>query len=113
MEHDYLLPFLKMINGNGVCAYATRTILVMQEGSMKDTIEPIAIELRLPDFDSDSNGIMVVDRFYDFLSDMNKPDSDGTSTIHGLNEVDDFQWELAKIHVAANDAAYHQLVSHW
>ena len=27
-HHDYLLPFLSMINGKGVCAYATRTILV-------------------------------------------------------------------------------------
>ena len=76
-----------MINGKGVCAYATRTILV--DGSIFNiglhTLEPVAIELSLPD----SNGSMVVDFF------------------HGS------RWELAKIHVAANDAAYHQLVSHW
>ncbi|KAK8491487.1 hypothetical protein V6N11_059412 [Hibiscus sabdariffa] len=80
-HHDYLQPFLKMINGNGVCAYATRTIL--KSGSM---LEPIAIELSLPD-DSDSIRVFSPD---DYLS-----------------------WELAKIHVACNDTAYHQLISHW
>ena len=85
LEHnDYLLPFLDMINGKGVCAYATRTILAANSTSGLDTIEPVAIELRLPDHNSN----MVV-------------------------FPDDSQWELAKFHVAANDAAYHQLVSHW
>ena len=85
LEHnDYLLPFLNMINGKGVCAYATRTILAAGSTLGLDTIEPVAIELRLPD----PNSNMVV-------------------------FPDDFRWELAKLHVAANDAAYHQLVSHW
>ena len=85
-HHDYLLPFLNMINGTGVCAYATRTILsVMDPFSNLDKISPIAIELSLPD----SNSSMIVDIF------------------------DGFRWKFAKIHVAANDAAYHQLVSHW
>ena len=74
-----------MINGTGVCAYATRTILVVDPFSNLGTIEPIAIELSLPD----SNSSMVFDLY------------------------DGKQWELAKMHVAANDAAYHQLVSHW
>ncbi|XP_022771562.1 probable linoleate 9S-lipoxygenase 4 [Durio zibethinus] len=81
LEHyHYLLPFLNMINGKGVCAYATRTIL-----AAGDALKPIAIELRLPD----PNGSMVVFPHHTF------------------------EWELAKFHVAANDAAYHQLVSHW
>ena len=82
-HHDYLLPFLNMINGTGVCAYATRTILVVDPFSNLGTIEPIAIELSLPE------SSMIVD------------------------VGDRFRWKLAKIHVAANDAAYHQLVSHW
>ncbi|KAK9015427.1 hypothetical protein V6N11_006537 [Hibiscus sabdariffa] len=85
-HHDYLEPFLKMINGNGVCAYATRTIL--QSGSTLDPIEPIAIELSLPD------------------------ESDGSHDIRVFSPDDDL-WELAKIHVACNDTAYHQLISHW
>ena len=85
LEHDdYLLPFLDMINGKDVCAYATRTILAAKSTLDLVTIEPVAIELRLPDPYSN----MVV-------------------------FPDDFRWELAKLHVAANDAAYHQLASHW
>ncbi|XP_021273650.1 linoleate 9S-lipoxygenase 1-like [Herrania umbratica] len=80
LEHDdYLLPFLSMINAKGVCAYATRTILLSR---WNDKLTPIAIELRLPD----SNMVL------------------------GRN---DDRWDLAKAHVAANDAAHHQLVSHW
>ncbi|XWS31188.1 hypothetical protein CRYUN_Cryun23aG0056000 [Craigia yunnanensis] len=86
LDHDdYLLPFLNMINGKAVCAYASRTILAAESTLELDTIEPVAIELRLPD----PNSNMVV-----FPNDY-------------------FRWELAKFHVAANDAAYHQLVSHW
>ncbi|XVE78190.1 hypothetical protein DITRI_Ditri13aG0124000 [Diplodiscus trichospermus] len=82
-HHDYLMPFLNMINGKGVCAYATRTIVTSYW--TLDTIEPYAVELSLPDPESS----MVVFR------------------------DEGFRWELAKIHVAANDAAYHLLVSHW
>ncbi|XWS75992.1 hypothetical protein CRYUN_Cryun01aG0139300 [Craigia yunnanensis] len=82
-HYDYLLPFLNMINGKGVCAYATRTILVAD--STLGTLEPLAIELRLPDPKSN----MV------------------------FSPRDEYEWMLAYFHVAANDAAYHQLVSHW
>ncbi|KAK6259685.1 hypothetical protein SCA6_014159 [Theobroma cacao] len=82
LDHDYLRPFLSMINAKGVCAYATRTIL--KSSGSDDRLEPIAIELCLPDSDMD----MVL-------------------------RPDDERWELAKAHVAANDAAHHQLVSHW
>ena len=84
-HYDYLLPFLNMINGKGVCAYATRTILAAESTLEMVTIEPVAIELRLPD--TNSNMVVLP---HDYL-----------------------RWELAKMHVAANDAAYHQLVSHW
>lgn len=87
LEHcDYLLPFLNMINGKGVCACATRTILV-PHSNMLHTITPVAIELSLPG-----------------------PKSNDTKFVFP-NEYP--RWELAKLHVAANDAAYHQLVSHW
>ncbi|EOX93740.1 Lipoxygenase, putative isoform 2, partial [Theobroma cacao] len=66
----------------GVCAYATRTIL--KTSGRGDILEPIAIQLRLPDSEMD----MVLD-----------PGA--------------LEWDLAKAHVAANDAAHHQLVSHW
>ncbi|XVE72662.1 hypothetical protein DITRI_Ditri11bG0056400 [Diplodiscus trichospermus] len=87
LEHyDYLLPFLNMINGTGVCAYATRTYLLKFSGSL----EPIAIELRLPD-----------------------PNSSKSVIFAPYDDDDDWCWVFAKLHVAANDAAYHQLVSHW
>ncbi|XVF81299.1 hypothetical protein PTKIN_Ptkin15bG0144200 [Pterospermum kingtungense] len=89
-HHDYLLPFLSMINGKGVCAYASRTILLAR--SMLDTIEPVAIELSLPE--SSSSQVLF-------------PDDDDDYNYNYL------RWSLAKIHVAANDAAYHQLISHW
>ncbi|KAK8339771.1 hypothetical protein V6Z12_A08G057700 [Gossypium hirsutum] len=87
LDHHYLEQFLKMINGKGVCAYATRTILIADERPY-ETIKPVAIELSLPE-DSD----------------------DGCSMF--LVPENDLIWEFAKFHVASNDAAYHQLVSHW
>ncbi|XVF32059.1 hypothetical protein REPUB_Repub17cG0049300 [Reevesia pubescens] len=80
------MPFLNMINGKGVCAYATRTILLV-DSMLGTKLNPVAIELGLPDPNSNKNMVVFPD--------------------------DSMYWELAKFHVAANDAAYHQLVSHW
>ncbi|XVE81843.1 hypothetical protein DITRI_Ditri15bG0098600 [Diplodiscus trichospermus] len=48
-HHEYLMPYLNMINGKGVSAYATRTLLrVYSDGG----IDPYDIELSLPDSES-------------------------------------------------------------
>ncbi|PHT72874.1 hypothetical protein T459_23659 [Capsicum annuum] len=78
------------INKNGVCAYASRTLLFLKDDT---TLKPLAIELSLPGL------------------------SPGTE-IHrvfrpGTNGSEAALWQLAKAHVAANDSVYHQLISHW
>ncbi|KAL1085543.1 hypothetical protein V6Z11_D08G057400 [Gossypium hirsutum] len=83
LDHHYLEQFLTMINGKGVCAYATRTILIAPDSSPV-TLQPVGIELSLP----------------------------GASPRLVLPQ-DTLLWEFAKFHVASNDTAYHQLVSHW
>ncbi|KAG4186501.1 hypothetical protein ERO13_A08G048066v2 [Gossypium hirsutum] len=47
LDHHYLEQFLTMINGKGVCAYATRTILIAPDLSSV-TLQPVGIELSLP-----------------------------------------------------------------
>ncbi|XP_070011926.1 linoleate 9S-lipoxygenase 5 isoform X2 [Nicotiana tabacum] len=89
-HHDYLMPFLGQINKNGVCAYASRTLLFLKDDA---TLKPLAIELSLPGL------------------------SPGTE-IHrvfrpGTNGSEAALWQLAKVHVAVNDSGYHQLISHW
>ncbi|GMI73966.1 ARABIDOPSIS LIPOXYGENASE 1, lipoxygenase 1 [Hibiscus trionum] len=91
-HHDYLKPFLRTINGKGVCAYATRTILELN--SMRGRIYPIAIELSLPD-------------------DFNGERHSRVFSWYDLDDDDYYLWQVARIHVASNDAAYHQLISHW
>lgn len=89
-HHDYLIPFLDRINARGVCAYASRTLLFLREDA---TLKPVAIELSLP-------GSSTETEFHRVLT----PASGG---------IEAAMWQLAKTHVAANDCAYHQLVSHW
>ncbi|KAL3725032.1 hypothetical protein ACJRO7_030100 [Eucalyptus globulus] len=89
-HHDYLMPFLNRINTNGICAYASRTLLFSSEdGSLK----PVAIELSLPGSSSSEEDSWV------FV-----PASQG---------IEAALWQLAKTHVTANDSAHHQLISHW
>ncbi|KAK6259684.1 PLAT/LH2 domain - like 2 [Theobroma cacao] len=90
-HHDYLLPFLGKINSEGVCAYASRALLFLREDA---TLKPLAIELSYP-VSSDIN---------EMESRVFLPAKEGT---------DRALWQLAKAHVAANDSAYHQLISHW
>ncbi|XP_028798111.1 linoleate 9S-lipoxygenase 5-like, partial [Neltuma alba] len=89
-HHDYLIPFLNRINTNGVCAYASRTFLLLRNDGM---LKPLAIELSLPPFPLGNEQHRV------FL-----PAEGG---------VEAALWQLAKAHVAANDNLYHQLISHW
>ncbi|KAK4268158.1 hypothetical protein QN277_024847 [Acacia crassicarpa] len=89
-HHDYLIPFLNRINTNGVCAYASRTLLLLRNDG---TLKPLAIELSLPSFSVGNEQHRV------FL-----PAEEG---------VEAALWQLAKAHVAANDNLYHQLICHW
>lgn len=89
-HHDYLMPLLDRINTKGICAYASRTLLFLRNDA---TLKPIAIELSLP-----------ASPTYNKNSQVFLPASQGTEAA---------LWQLAKAHVAANDAAYHQLISHW
>ncbi|KAG4132841.1 hypothetical protein ERO13_D08G058200v2 [Gossypium hirsutum] len=89
LDHHYLEQFLKMINGKGVHAYATRTILIADDPS-SEGIVPVAIELSLPEDSDDGRSMFLVEE-----------------------NCSGVLWELAKFHVASNDTAYHQLVSHW
>ncbi|KAF7825888.1 linoleate 9S-lipoxygenase 6 [Senna tora] len=89
-HHDYLIPFLNRINKNGVCAYASRTLLFLRDDDM---LKPIAIELSL-------SGLALGSEIHRVFL----PAKEG---------VEAALWQLAKAHVAANDTLYHQLISHW
>ncbi|OMP07928.1 Lipoxygenase [Corchorus olitorius] len=90
-HHDYLLPFLTEMNSEGVCPCASRTLLFLRNDA---TLKPLAIELTYS-VPSDDN---------ELRSRVLLPAKEGT---------DRALWQLAKAHVAANDSAYHQLVTHW
>lgn len=87
-HHEYLMPFLSRINNNSnsARAYASRTLLFLRSDA---TLKPLVIELNLP---GEENSRL-------FL-----PASEGTEAA---------LWQMAKTHVAANDSAHHQLISHW
>ncbi|XP_059594252.1 linoleate 9S-lipoxygenase 6 [Vitis vinifera] len=89
-HHDYLLPFLNRINTKGICVYASRTLLFLRDDH---TLKLLAIELSLPGSSAD----MEINRVF-------LPTTQGTEAA---------LWLLAKAHVAVNDSAYHQLISHW
>jgi linoleate 9S-lipoxygenase len=83
---------LRKLNETGAKAYATRTILYLQNDG---TLKPLAIELSTPNPKGDSFGP---------VSTIYSPASEG---------VEASIWLLAKAYVVVNDANYHQLVSHW
>ncbi|KAI4329915.1 hypothetical protein MLD38_028246 [Melastoma candidum] len=89
-HHDYLIPFLGRDDTRGICAYASRTLLFLRGDS---TLKPVAIELTLPGSSSELE-----------ISGVFCPRSEG---------INSAIWQLAKTHVAANDCAYHQLITHW
>ncbi|KAF5786360.1 putative linoleate 9S-lipoxygenase [Helianthus annuus] len=85
-HHDALMPYLKKINSTKSSRiYATRTVLLLKDDG---TLKPLAIELSLPDKDSE----------------VYTPSEDG---------VEGTIWQLAKAYAAVNDSGYHQLISHW
>ncbi|XP_008791769.1 probable linoleate 9S-lipoxygenase 4 [Phoenix dactylifera] len=89
-HHDYLMPYLRRINEQKVCVYASRTLLFVKKDG---TLEPLVIELNLP-----------VNGRGEETSRVFLPASQGTEGA---------LWQLAKAHVAANDSGHHQLISHW
>ncbi|KAE8730561.1 putative Calmodulin [Hibiscus syriacus] len=91
-HHDYLLLFLRKMYTDGVCPCATRPLLFLRNNC---TLKPLAIELSYPgSFDNiDRTKPMVI-----------LPEEEGT--LQAL-------WQLARAHVAVNDSAYHQFISHW
>ncbi|RDX63288.1 Linoleate 9S-lipoxygenase, partial [Mucuna pruriens] len=91
-HHDTLIPYLRRINASETKAYATRTILFLQDDG---TLKPLAIELSKPHPQGDNFGP---------VSDVYLPTDQG---------VEAYIWLLAKAYVVVNDSCYHQLVSHW
>ncbi|PON75124.1 Lipoxygenase [Parasponia andersonii] len=89
-HHDYLMPFLNRINRNGVCGFASRTLLFQKSD---ETLKPLVIELSLPGFYEGHE-----------LSRVFVPATGGEEGAI---------WQCAKAHVTANDSVYHQLISHW
>ncbi|XP_004510411.1 linoleate 9S-lipoxygenase-like [Cicer arietinum] len=91
-HHDPLFPYLRKINATDTKAYATRTILFLQDDG---TLNPLAIELSRPHPQGDSFG--PVSNVY----------------MSGIEGVEAAMWILCKAYVVVNDSCYHQLVSHW
>ncbi|CAJ2663559.1 unnamed protein product [Trifolium pratense] len=91
-HHDAIFPYLRKINEIGGKAYATRTILYLQNDG---TLKPLAIELSIPNPNGDSFGP---------VSNVYSPATEG---------VEASIWLLAKAYVVVNDSCYHQLISHW
>ncbi|XVE78192.1 hypothetical protein DITRI_Ditri13aG0124200 [Diplodiscus trichospermus] len=89
-HHDYLLPFLRKMMSDGVCPCATRTFLFLRNDA---TLKPLVIELSYPDSFSNEMRCWLI--------------------FPGKEGIDRALWQLARAHVASNDSAYHQLISHW
>lgn len=89
--YDAYMPFVNKINSlKGRKVYASRTIFFLTPCG---SLNPIVIELSLP---STANGARSKQIF-----------------IHGHDATSYWLWKLAKAHVCANDAGFHQLVNHW
>ncbi|KAB2630176.1 linoleate 9S-lipoxygenase 5 [Pyrus ussuriensis x Pyrus communis] len=91
-HHDSIMPYLRRINTTSTKAYASRTLLFLQDDG---TLKPLAIELSLPHPNGDQFGC---------TGKVYTPSSQG---------VESSIWQLAKAYVAVNDTGYHQLISHW
>ncbi|XP_020107220.1 linoleate 9S-lipoxygenase A-like [Ananas comosus] len=89
-HHDYLVPYLRRINAQGLCIYASRTLLFLKNDG---TLRPLVIELSLPGEGMEQE----VSRVF----------------VSANQGTEGALWMLAKAHVAVNDSGYHQLISHW
>ncbi|EOY32504.1 Lipoxygenase isoform 1 [Theobroma cacao] len=89
--HDLYLPYVKKVRElKGTTLYGSRTLFFLNSN---DTLRPLAIELVRPPSDGKPQWKQVY-----------APSWDSTAC---------WLWRLAKAHVLAHDAGYHQLVSHW
>ncbi|XP_074272916.1 linoleate 13S-lipoxygenase 2-1, chloroplastic-like [Silene latifolia] len=89
--HDAFLPYVNKVRElKGTTLYGSRTLFILSEDQ---TLRPLAIELTRPPSEGKPQWKQVF-----------TPNWDATSC---------WLWRLAKAHVLAHDAGYHQLVSHW
>ncbi|KAK4608274.1 hypothetical protein RGQ29_001901 [Quercus rubra] len=89
--HDLFLPYVSKVREiKGTTLYGSRTLFFLTPNG---TLRPLAIELTRPPMDGKPQ-----------WKDVYLPTWDATGV---------WLWRLAKAHVLAHDAGYHQLVSHW
>ncbi|XP_022729966.1 linoleate 13S-lipoxygenase 2-1, chloroplastic-like [Durio zibethinus] len=89
--HDIYLPYVKKVRElKGTTFYGSRTLFFLNSNN---TLRPLAIELIRPPMDGKPQ-----------WKEVYAPSWDSTAC---------WLWRLAKAHVLAHDAGYHQLVSHW
>ncbi|KAK9673699.1 hypothetical protein RND81_12G184400 [Saponaria officinalis] len=89
--HDAYLPYVNKVRElKGTTLYGSRTLFILTENQ---TLRPLAIELTRPPCDGKPQWKQAF-----------TPNGDATSC---------WLWRLAKTHVLAHDAGYHQLISHW
>ncbi|KAI7726205.1 hypothetical protein M8C21_008549 [Ambrosia artemisiifolia] len=89
--HDLLLPYVnKLRDIETTTLYGSRTLMLLTPDG---TLRPLAIELTHPPYDG-------------------KPQWKHVYT-PARTATDLWLWRLAKAHVLAHDAGYHQLISHW
>ncbi|CAL8113494.1 unnamed protein product [Prunus armeniaca] len=89
--HDLYMPYVNKVREiEGTTLYGSRTLLFLTEDG---TLRPVAIELTRPPVGDKPQWKQVF-----------SPTWDATGC---------WMWRLAKAHVCAHDAGYHQLVIHW
>lgn len=89
--HDLLLPYVHKVRELGdTTLYGSRTLFFLTDDG---TLRPLAIELTCPQSPT-------------------KPRWNQVFT-PSWNATGAWLWKLAKAHVTAHDAGYHQLVIHW
>ncbi|CAN1158087.1 Linoleate 13S-lipoxygenase 2-1, chloroplastic [Linum perenne] len=90
--HDLLLPFVNLVRQlEGTTLYGSRALFFLTPAG---TLKPIAIELTRPPMDG-------------------KPQWKKVYAEASCSSTEEWLWKLAKAHVLAHDAGYHELVSHW
>lgn len=89
--HDLFLPYVNKVREQAnTTFYGSRTLFFLTDHS---TLRPLAIELTRP-------------------KSATKPQWREVF-VPGYNSTSRWLWKLAKAHVLAHDAGYHQLVIHW
>ena len=89
--HDLFLPYVSKVRElEGTTLYGSRTLFFH---TPEGTLRPLVIELTRPPMNGKPQWKQVFQPAW--------------------NATDVWLWRLAKAHVLAHDAGYHQLVSHW